>query len=344
MNRIFIAISSIIALMTLGCEDMVGPEEEDLTLIDLQIVAESDTLLLLTGDTKTLKVRGVYVKTEENTVTNRGVLTDTSFTYFTTDTVTKKMDMSQLSWNSSDENVAAVSKGKVQALDGGIAMITASSNHVESNSIHIRVSVGAPELIVDPPLTQLVFQNFGTVSGWVLTGINLTLTMNGDTIDYSSEGRFVETVSLEVGNNSFEIIATNNDNELSTTKIKQIIYYPVDDAGITGHWKGETLTRPFSFDIYGLAGVYIIDGTLTVDLTLLGGPLVVEDIVIFGLINSDGSIDASLSKEFEGFTITGNLEGVFYSSGTAGGSYTISVEKEGWPTISHTETWTAERE
>lgn len=330
--------------MIYGCEDGLGPEDDDRTLLDLQIVAQSDTLLILTGETKTLEVRGVYTKTEENTVTNRGVLTDTSFTYFSTDTVIEDVDPSKLDWFSSDENVAEVSKGEVSALGGGTAMITASSKHGQSDSVYVTVSVGAPVLIVDPPPTQLVFQNSSTVSGWVLTGIDLTLTMNGDTIDYSTDGRFEETVTLELGVNSFEIIATNNDNGMSTAKTKRIIYYQIDEAGITGHWKGETLTRPFAFEIYGLGGDYIIDGMLTVDLTLLGGPLIVEDIVIYGLINSDGTIDAGLSEESSGFTTTGTLQGVFYSSGTAGGSYTLTVEKQGWPTISHTEGWTAERQ
>jgi len=345
MTRILLAAVPILALMLCGCVEEFGPEEEDdLTLIDLQIVTESDTLLLLSGDIKTLKVRGIYVKTEENTITNRGVLTDTSFTYLITDTITKNFDVSKLSWTSSDENVAEVSKGKVEAFDGGTAQITTSSNQVVSQPIFVKVSVGAPVLILDPPLTQLVFQDSADVSGWVLTGINLSLTMNGDTIEYSSNGRFSETVTLEVGENIFEMIATNNDNGLSTTKNKLIVYFPLDEAGITGHWKGETLTRPFSFDIYELLGEYIIDGILTVDLTLLGGPLVVEDIVIFGLIHRDGTIDATLSQESSGFIITGTLQGVFYSSGTAGGSYTLSIEKKDWPTISHTEPWTAEKQ
>lgn len=346
MPRICFAVFLAMALFTPGCEDDTGPEEDDLTLYELQIIADSDTLLLLTGDTKTLKVLGVYVKTEEHTVTNRGVLTDTTSTYFTIDTTTKSVDASKLNWFSSDKNVATVNTGLVQAAGQGIAAISASLYQVESNPVSIKVSAGAPELIVDPPLKQLVFQNSAIVSGWVLTGKNLflTLTMNAGTISYDSEGRFWETVNLELGINQFEIIATNNDNGLSTKKTKQIIYYPIADAGITGHWKGETLTRPFSFDISEVLGLYKIDGTLEVDLTLLGGPYYSQDVVILGLIKDDGTIDAKLSEESSGFTVTGTLGGVFYTTGTAGGSYTITIGKEGWPTFSGTEKWTAERQ
>ena len=120
---------------------------------------------------------------------------------------------------------------------------------------------------------------------------------------------------LKEGENTFAIVATNNENGLSTTKTKVIIYLPISQAGITGHWKGETLTRPFSFDISELFGNYIINGTLTVDLTLLGDSLLVQDVVIYGLINNDGTIDASLSKKFSGFMLTGTLEGAFHNSG-----------------------------
>jgi len=344
---IFKTFVPIFALLIFGCVEDLGPrDEDDLILLDLQIVTEVDTLLLFTGDTKTLKVRGIYAKTEETTVTNLGVMTDTSYTYLSTDTITESLEASSLIWDSSDENVATVSKkGKVKGFDGGLSEIIVSSNIVVSNPIYVKVSVGAPELIVDPPLMQLVFQDSAEVSGWVITGINLTLTINGDTISYSNDGRFSETVSLEIGNNSFEVTATNNDNGLSTTRIKKIIYFTLPEAGITGLWMGETLTRPFSFDIYELLGEYIMDGTLTVDLTLLGGELIIQDIVIIGLIQSDGTIDASLSEESSGFTVTGTLQGAFYDSGTAGGSYFITIEKEGWPSLSSPPVrWTAEKQ
>ena len=94
-----------------------------------------------------------------------------------------------------------------------------------------------------------------------------------------------------------------------TKGIKKIINLSFGD--ITGHWKGETLTRPFSFDIYKLADQYIINGTLTVDLTIFGWSEVVEDIVVIGLINNDGTIDAQLSKEASEISISGSLEGDF---------------------------------
>ena len=145
-----------------------------------------------------------------------------------------------------------------------------------------------------------------------------------------------------MGENTFDIIATNNDESaFSTSRIKKIINLSFDD--ITGHWKGETIKRPFSFDIYKVADQYIINGTLTVDLTIIGWSEVVEDIVVIGLINNDGTIDAQLSKEASEMSISGSLEGYFSTSGLAAGSYTLSFELFGAP-FSHTEEWTAEKQ
>lgn len=348
MSRIGFATLLILALLAVGCVDDLGPEEpEDLTLVELWLVADSDTLLLLTGDTKTLSVEGIYVRTEENTVTNVGVLADTSFTFFTTDTVIRSVARRDLEWTTSDETVAQVNNGIVEGVGAGSADIRASRHEVASQPLHLRVSTPqlSPELIVDPPQTQLVFQDSTIISGWVQTGLDAILIINDDTVSYAENGRFLETVSLDVGDNPFQIRAVNPDNGLSTTRTKLLLYYPIATAGITGHWEGETLTRPFSFDISEpLPGVYQMDGTLTVDFTILGGPYVVQDIVIVGLIHPDGTIDASLSKDVSGVTVSGTLEGIFLDSGTAQGSYTVSLTLENWPTVSHTEGWTAERQ
>ena len=82
---------------------------------------------------------------------------------------------------------------------------------------------------------------------------------------------------------------------------------------------------------------------MTVDLTIIGGSEVVEDIVVIGLINNDGTIDAQLSKEASEMSISGSLEGYFSTSGLAAGSYTLSFEFFGI-TFSHTEEWTAEKQ
>ncbi|MFQ6614835.1 MAG: hypothetical protein ACE5D1_08330, partial [Fidelibacterota bacterium] len=188
------------------------------------------------------------------------------------------------------------------------------------------------------------FQNTGQVSGQALAGQNITLTIDGDTTAVDGDGRFDAWVALAEGVNPSPVTAVNNGNGLSTTKQKTFVYYPFATSGITGHWSGTTLTRPFSFDIYETLGIYVIDGTMTVDVTMIGGPMIVRDIVIAGLIHPDGTIDANLSREFGGFTLTGHLGGYFRDSGHAQGTYGLNITRSGWPPVSLSASWTAERE
>jgi len=341
MKNLFIPITTILIFLIFSCDDN-DPQPENLTLIDLQISVDLDTLLIIGGNEKNIPVKGIYIKVDNNTITNKGGITITGYTVVNTDTVMKDMDESSLNWYSSNDTVASVTNGIIQtSIYGGLTAITASADSIISNTIYVIVSSGEPLLTIDPPMSQIVFQSIGNISGWVV-GTDFSLEINSNSIEYSTEGRFNESVTLIVGENTFNIKATNNDQlALSTTKTKKIINLSFDD--ITGNWKGETLTRPFSFDIYQLVNQYVIDGTLTIDLTFMGGPLIIEDIIVFGLINSDGTINAELSKTADDMSISGLLVGSFSTSGVAGGNYTLTIELLG-TSLAHTEEWTAEKQ
>ena len=341
MKNLFIPITTILIFLIFSCDDN-DPQPENLTLIDLQISVDLDTLLIIGGNEKIISVKGIYIKVDNNTITNKGGITITGYTVVNTDTVIKDMDEYSLNWYSSNDTVASVTNGIIQTYKyGGLTAITASADSIISNTIYVLVSSGEPLLTIDPPMSQIVFQSIGNISGWVV-GSDFSLEINSNSIEYSTEGRFIESVTLIVGENMFNIKATNNDQlALSTTKTKKIINLSFDD--ITGNWKGETLTRPFSFDIYQLVNQYVIDGTLTIDLTFLGGPLIIEDIIVLGLINSDGTINAELSKTADDMSISGLLVGSFSTSGVAGGNYTLTIELLG-TSLPHTEEWTAEKQ
>ncbi|NQU27670.1 MAG: hypothetical protein HQ528_05225, partial [Candidatus Marinimicrobia bacterium] len=311
--------------------------------IAIFLVTEVDTILLLVNNTYTLAVQGIFAETSENTVINTGVLAEASYTYLVTDTITESIDTSRPDWYSANQTVATVAAGKITGRAAGTTEIWAVIGEVFSDTLVVVISSPQlpPELILDPPPVQLVFQDSTTVSGRVTAGLDVTLTVAGDTIDYNENGEFSTVVSLVTGENDILVVAINNANGLSTTKSKLIVFYQLDQAGITGYWVGETLTRPFGFDIYELLGTYVIDGTMMVDFTMLGGELVVQDIIIFGQVEEDGAINASLSKEWDGFTITGTLEGIFLDSGMAEGTYGVKIRKEGWPTASASATWWA---
>ncbi len=344
-NRLPI-ILVFLALAGYGCEETTGPGEDDLHPIALRLVAEVDTLLILAGNDYDLTVQGLFSESTENVVTNSGVLTDTSFTYITTDTVFSVINSSQVAWYSSDNSVARVTAGTITGMDTGMAFIWAELDNAVSDSLPVIVSSPqlAPYLIIDPPPTQLLFQDFTEVSGWVTPGLNVGLTLKGASLAYAGDGRFSEEVALAEGSNVIEIIATNPDNGLTTTKTKHLIYAPIASAGITGHWVGETLTRQFEFDLYELDTFYLITGTMSIDATILGGSVWVQDVIIAGQIHDDGSIDASLSRDSGGITVTGFLNGVFLSSGTAAGEFGVTIAIEGGPTVTAKATWKAERE
>ncbi len=330
-----------------ACEEIADDNIDDsLEPVAIFLVTDVDTLLLLANNTYTLSVDGIFTETSENTVINSGVFAEITYTYISSDTTTESVDANQLDWYSSNATIASVSNGVIEGHAAGTAEIWAMIDDIFSDTLIVVVSSPQlpPDLILNPPMVQLVFQDYTTVSGRVTAGLDVTLTVSGDTIEVNENGEFNAVVSLIIGENIIEVVATNNENGLSTTKSKLIIYYLLENAGITGHWEGETLTRPFSFDIYEGLGVYVIAGTMTVDFTMLGGELIVQDIIIAGLVNEDGTIEATLSREWEGFTITGSLDGYFMDSGTAEGSYGMEITKDGWPTATASATWWAERQ
>jgi len=435
----------IIAFMQYGCPPLPVPENgcddtyqfpnydgefeaDNNKILSLQILSENDTIYSFIGNAETFNAQALVEYSKTNHYTNSGILTQAEYIKIDRDTLTLEISSSNLCWHSSDEDVVEVLGETMEAKSFGIAKLNATLNNIQSNNIYINVSssdapildvynpvhatVNNPETIINgrvisksafnltingnlievssfgtfeenvglnmgenifemiatnndalglstntrryvtyeraAPVLELdglpvkvVFDPQSFISGRVI-GHNYTLTINTDTIDVSSEGYFNKIVDLDYGNNTFQIEAQNNDgSNLNTTKSVTIINLSFDD--ITGHWEGETITRPFSFDIYKLADQYIINGTLTVDLTLWGGSEVVQDIAVIGLINNDGTIDAQLSKEASEMNISGSLEGLFSTSGLAAGSYTLAFELFGVP-FSHTEEWTAEKQ
>ena len=124
MKNLFIPITTILIFLIFSCDDN-DPQPENLTLIDLQISADSDTLLIIGGDKKTLLVNGIYVKVENNTITNKGGIAITGYTVVNADTVIKDIDGSTLGWYSSNNSVATVDNGELEStIYGGLTEIT----------------------------------------------------------------------------------------------------------------------------------------------------------------------------------------------------------------------------
>ena len=158
-------------------------------------------------------------------------------------------------------------------------------------------------------------------------------------------GNFSETIiGLLTGLRTIVATAQNpNQPSLATTRYKYVYYYQyLSDAAdnICGNWLGTTLGRNFNFTISKsiIYSRYDINGHIDIQFQGIG---VVKDIVLTGIVNRDGTIDASLSQSYQGFTISGYLKGYFKTMGTGEGSYGSSAKKSGWPTLSATADWTA---
>ncbi len=349
--------NSIIAIVCLSCWIMsctTSPVEEKkvYSLAKLDILPHPDTLYMSVNETQTLNLRGISINTSQQTTTNSGIITDVTYTVTATDTTTQSIPPGDASWSSSNNTVATVSQGVVTARSTGTANISATVSNVGSIPLPVNVKAvtTAPGLTLDPPQTSLIFENSINVTGNVQQQAKLLISEassghNDTIVSYDANGNFSEKITgLFTGYRTINATAQNpNQANLSTTRFKYVYYYqylsPEADS-ICGDWIGTTLGRDFNFNISRSAffSRYDINGHIDIQFEGIG---VVRDITLTGVVNSDGTIAASLSKSYEGFSISGNFSGYFKTTGIGQGSYGASAKKTGWPALSGTADWTA---
>jgi hypothetical protein len=160
-----------------------------------------------------------------------------------------------------------------------------------------------------------------------------------------SNGNFTELIT-GLGQGFRTIVATaqnSSQRSLATTRYKYVTYYapwtPGGDS-ITGDWLGTTLGLNFNFNISRsiIPLRYDINGHIDIQFPGLG---YVRNITLTGFVNSDGTMNVSLSQSYQGFTISGSLTGYFKTTGTGEGSYSAAAKKSGWPPLSGAADWTA---
>jgi hypothetical protein len=271
----------------------------------------------------------------------------------TTDTTTVVVSVGDAVWSSSNTSAATVSNGVVTAQSPGFASITASVGTVTSAPLLVSVKAvnTAPGLTLNPPQYSLIFTDNVAVSGNVQLLAILMITENvshyNDTaVAYNkSNGNFTEIVTgLTTGTRTIVATAQNpNQRSRAATRYKYVTYYPVFSSGadsICGNWLGTTLGRNFNFTISRsqILTRYDINGHIDIQ---FGGYGLVKNIVLTGFVNSDGTMNVTLSGTSQGFTVSGNLTGYFKTVVTGDGIYSASAKKSGWPTLSGSADWTA---
>jgi len=331
-------------------EETTSPQQE---YDALRLQPERDSLFFsANNETQQFSLTGSIINTTEITISNSGVIAEASYTVRTIDTTFQPVKVSDAQWYSTNSAVATVSKGLVTAKSPGYASITAQIGNASTKPVvvNVRAVDTAPGLSLNPPYVSLIFENSVAVSGIVqkLARLRVSESNSGflkDSIQYNADGTFGVTVTgLNQGTRSITARATHPTNSgLYTERTKTVIYYAPNSSeanAIVGNWLGTTLGKNFNFTISNsiIPTRYDISGTIDIQFAGIG---LVKDINLLGLVNSNGTFNVSLSKDYQGFKISGKFDGYFQSTGTANGSYSARAAKSGWPTVSFYETWTA---
>ncbi|MCK9407516.1 MAG: Ig-like domain-containing protein [Bacteriovoracaceae bacterium] len=351
-------VSIAILLFLSSCEK----EEEKVEILPeystVKIQPEQDSLFINeNNETRQLSLAGAIVNVTEKTITNTGVMTDIQYTVRTVDTVFQSVNPASAQWYSTNPAIATVINGLVTGKSSGYTQITARVGNAYSKAIvvNVRAVNTEPGLSLAPPDIVFIMQNSVYVSGVVQQTAKLRISepISGFTdsaVAYSSDGSFiVQVTGLTQGHSTITARAVNaNDSTLASVRVKNVIYYEPFSFGadsIVGAWLGTTIGKNFNFSISKNSLIplrYDIDGTIDIDFKSLGlGLGFVQDIKLFGVLNHDGTIDIALSKETQGFKISGRLDGHFTSMGKGNGSYRAEAIRSGWPKISFNDEWTA---
>lgn len=346
-------LAAIVCSLMVACTLPQDIQQTTYDLSALEIVPRPDTLFLSVNDSRALNLRGSSVNVSERRMSNSGIMTDVSYTVRSVDTVTQSIPVTDANWSSSNTSVVTVVSGTVTAKGPGMATVTASVGKTQAAGILVNVKAvaTAPGLLLNPPSYTITFQNFINVSGTVQVPATLAISepasgFNDASVAFKSTGEFSENVTgLVKGLRTITAVARNiNTPALATTRQKYVLYYPYLGAeadSICGAWVGTTLGGNFNFNIQKNALLLRYDITGHIDIQF-DGIGVIRDIQLTGIIDKDGTIDATLPQQtYQNFSVSGSFTGHFKTVGTGEGNYSAAAQKSGWPPLSGNAGWTA---
>jgi hypothetical protein len=351
-------VSAALAVALIACQLEEEKKETAPEYSTVKVLPEQDSLFMNeNNETKQLSLVGAIVNITEKTITNSGVMTDIKYTVRTVDTVFQTVSPSSARWYSSNTAVATVNNGLVVSKNPGYTEVSASIGSAYSKPVvvNVRPVNKAPGLTLYPPDVVFIMQNYVDVAGLVQQNSALSVDepnsgFNIPFVLYNADGTFKVTVTgLNEGLRTITVRASNpNDLSLYTERVKKVLYYPPFSLGadaIVGNWLGTTLGKDFHFAISKSTLIpfrYDITGTIDIDFKSLGlGLGFVKDINLVGFLDHNGSIKVALSKDTQGFHISGEFTGHFSSTGTGKGTYRAEAVRSGWPKISFNDVWSA---
>jgi hypothetical protein len=351
MKKYFAAL--MVMLLFSSCQQQEEKVEETVVYSSLKMHPERDSIFIKeTNESWSVTLSGTVLNTYEKTLINSGMMTEARYTITTVDTLYQTVDVAKAQWMSSNSSVASVSNGTIVGRSPGYATIYAKIGNAVTKPlvVNVRAVNTAPGLSLNPPPAILIFENFTTISGSVQSQSSLSVREPNSgfytaAVPYSSNGAFSLTVTgLTQGVRTITARAGHPaDSNIFTERSKLVTYFEPNTPGanaIVGNWLGTTLGTNFNFSIANsiIPTRYDITGKIDIQFDGIG---MVRDIDLIGVLNRNGSIAVTLSKSYQGFTISGKFSGYFKTSGTGEGDYSAQATKSGWPKISFNEKWTA---
>jgi hypothetical protein len=350
-------ITFVSCLLLCGCMTQSPVPADTAVLTKLFLSPKPDTIFISATDkeTKDIGLNGIYLNKTEKTVSNSGLITHAEFTVTTIDSLYRQVNVNDAQWFSSTNNVIMSKRGTIRAELPGIACIWAECQGIWSDTIVVssRVRDVAPGLVLNPSDDIFTFQNSVQITGTVqlLSRLRMQESNSGFTdtnVLFDLNGNFNRTVSgLKPGKSTIVVKAFHNTrDDLVTTRTRTVYYFDFGTImadSIVGRWSGECGGKAIVFTISKNQYLprYDISGTIDVQCYGYG---IIQDVLLWGIVNNDGSMNLSATKEFDGFTVSGALNGRFQSTGYGKGTISGSLKKAGWIDFPFNESWWAKKQ
>jgi len=127
-----------VALFFTACdEELVPPVEGKLFKLEID---SPETITIPVGSSRTLGLRGLYVASETQSVTNTGILQSVTYYHTSSDSSYVTIANSSAEWYSGNYSIATVYNGIVQAKSRGTTFIYAKSDGITSADITVIVN------------------------------------------------------------------------------------------------------------------------------------------------------------------------------------------------------------
>jgi hypothetical protein len=346
----------ILVVCFLGCKKNADTPDVETTIAKLYLSPKPDTVYLDATDreTKDLKLSGIFLDKTKKTVSNTGVITHSEFIVISIDSNYRTINATDADWISSNANVQIIRHGTMRAEIPGTTLVWAQYQGMTSDTliVNARMHDVAPGLALNPSNDIFTLQNFVQIQGTVqrFSRLRMSESISGfvDTnVTYDADGNFNRTVTgLVPGKSTIVVKAYHNTrDDLVTTRTRNVYYFNFGSLtadSIVGNWRGECGGKPIVFSISKNQYLPRYDISGTIDIQCYGYGLI-QDVVLWGIVNNDGSMSITATKEFEGFSVSGTLKGKFRSVGTGDGSLAGSLRKNGWIDFSFNESWWAKK-